>query len=83
MKNGSTRGLAFILIFTLHRHQYHTHEKFFAFYTKSSVAPSLPIWLTCPGVGAFLHRFIQTDKTDPLVDKLKIINVNPNYAQAS
>ena len=36
--------------------------------------------MTYPKSEAYLRRFVRTSKTDSLVDKVEIINVNPNYA---
>ena len=33
------------------------------------------------GSKAFIKRFVRHSKSDPLVDEVKIIHVNPNYAQ--
>ena len=56
------------------------HELFFAFQRRSSTGASLPTWMTSPGSKAYLRRFVRTNKSDPLVDKVDIINVNPKYA---
>ena len=55
-------------------------KRFFSFQRKSSVVPSLPSWLTCPRAKSFLLQFVRTNKTDPLVDKVEVLNVNTNYA---
>ena len=41
---------------------------------------SLPSWMTT-GSKAFIKHFVRHFKSDPLVDEVQIIHVNPNYAQ--
>ena len=41
---------------------------------------SLPSWITS-GSKAFLKRFVRNSESDPLVDEVEIIHVNPDYVQ--
>ena len=56
------------------------HKRFLAFWRRWSTGATLPTWLTYPGSKAYLRRFVRSSKSDPLVDKVEIINVNPKYA---
>ena len=56
------------------------HERFFAFQGRSTAGASLPTWMTYPNAKASFRRFVRTGKSDPFVDEVDIINVNPNYA---
>ena len=53
---------------------------FFIFQRRSTTGTSLPSWMTT-GSKAFIKRFVRHSKSDPLVDEVKIIHVNRNYAQ--
>ena len=55
------------------------HERFFTFQRRSSVGKSIPTGLIVPGK-ALLRRFVRKNKTDPLVDEVDIIDINPTYA---
>ena len=55
------------------------HEKFFNFQRRTSSGTSLPTWLTNPGP-VLLRRFNRTSKYDPLVQKVELIEANPQYA---
>ena len=56
------------------------HERFFIFQRRSATGMSLPSWMTT-GSKAFMKRFVRHSKSDPLVDEVEIMHVNPNYAQ--
>ena len=56
------------------------HERFYIFQRSSATGMSLPSWMTT-GSKAFMKRFVRHSKSDPLVDEVKIMHVNPNYAQ--
>ena len=56
------------------------HERFFIFQRRSTTGMSLPSWMTTE-FKAFMKRFVRSSKSDPLVDEVEIIYVNPNYAQ--
>ena len=52
------------------------HEGFFIFQRRSTTGMSLQFWMMT-GSKAFMKH----SKSDPLVDEVEIIHVNPNYAQ--
>ena len=41
---------------------------------------SLLSWMTTRSI-AFIKRFVRHSKSDPLVDEVEVIHVNPNYAK--
>ena len=55
------------------------HERFFNFRRKSTHGHSLPTWLMTPGP-VLLRRFVRTNKNDPVVDPVELIECNPTYA---
>ena len=55
------------------------HERFFNFQRRSCSGKSLPTWLSCPGK-AFVRRFGRNSKSEPVVDEVELLNVNPTYA---
>ena len=55
------------------------HERIFNFHRKSGSGTSLPTWLTTPGP-VLLRRFVRNSKQDPLVDRVHLIEANPQYA---
>ena len=55
------------------------HVRFFTFQRRSSVGKSIPSGLVVPGK-VLLRRFIWQNKTDPLVDEVDVVDVNPTYA---
>ena len=55
------------------------HERFFNFERRSCSGKSLPTWLTCNDE-AFVKRFIRNSKSDPYVDEIELIHVNPTHA---
>ena len=54
------------------------HENFLNFHRRSMLGRSLPNWLLQPGP-VLLRRFVGT-KNQPLVDVVKLIEANPNFA---
>ena len=55
------------------------HERLFISPRRSSSGASIPTWMTQPGA-VLLKRHVRTSKTDPLVDGVELLQVNPNYA---
>ena len=55
------------------------HERFFGYQRRSSCGSSIPSWLSTPGP-VMLRRFVRHSKTDPLVDEVQLMDVNPSYA---
>ena len=55
------------------------HERFFNFQRRSVSGLTLPSWMTVPGK-VYLRRFVRSSKSDPLVDKVELIGINPTYA---
>nr|XP_047144748.1 uncharacterized protein LOC124818233 [Hydra vulgaris] len=53
------------------------HERLFSLPRRSSSGTSLPSWLTPSPI--FLRCFVRTSKNDNLVDKVKLVEVNPTY----
>jgi len=52
------------------------HERFFKFEQHFFTGGSVPMWLSTPGP-VLLKRHVQASKTDPLVDKFKLLETNP------
>ena len=55
------------------------HERFFNFQRRSCTGKSLPFWMTV-NEKVFVKRFVRNSKSDPYVDEVELINVNPTYA---
>ena len=55
------------------------HERFFNFDRRSMLGRSLPSWLIQSGP-VLLKRFVR-NKSQPLVDAVELLEVNPNFAQ--
>ena len=55
------------------------HERLFGFPRRSSSENSLPSWIMAPGP-VLLRRFVRTNKNEPLVDQVELLDVNPTYA---
>ena len=55
------------------------HERMFSYQRKSTSGVSIPSWLTTPGP-VLLKRHVRNSKYDPLVDEVKLLEVNPQYA---
>jgi len=51
---------------------------FFIHKRRSTFGTSVPTWLSLPGP-VFLKRHIRTNKTDPIVDKVDLVDATPNY----
>ena len=54
------------------------HERFFCFVRKSKSGTSLPSWLK-PGP-VLLKKKVRTSKYDPAVEKVELLQANPQYA---
>ena len=57
------------------------HEHFFRFPQQSSSGASIPTWMATPGP-VLLKRCVHSSKTDPIVDKVELIQAIPHYAYA-
>jgi RNase H-like domain found in reverse transcriptase/Integrase core domain/Reverse transcriptase (RNA-dependent DNA polymerase)/Aspartyl protease len=55
------------------------HERIFGFTRRSSSGQSIPSWLCEPGT-VLMKRQVRRSKTEPLVDEVKLLHANPNYA---
>ena len=55
------------------------HERFFGFPRQSVNGSSSPAWLK-PGTSVLLSKFVRHSKSDPLVEKVQLVHVNPSYA---
>lgn len=55
------------------------HERFFKFPRRSSSEAAIPTWMTEPGT-VLLKRHVRTNKTDPLVEEVELLQANPHYA---
>uniref|UniRef100_UPI00358ED32B uncharacterized protein n=1 Tax=Myxine glutinosa TaxID=7769 RepID=UPI00358ED32B len=56
------------------------HERLFHHPRSTGCIRSLPSWLAEPGP-AYLKRAVRTSKYDPLVDKVQILQANPEHAR--
>uniref|UniRef100_UPI00358E90FB uncharacterized protein n=1 Tax=Myxine glutinosa TaxID=7769 RepID=UPI00358E90FB len=56
------------------------HERLFHHPRSSGCIRSLPSWLAGPGP-AYLKRAVRASKYDPLVDKVQILQANPEHAR--
>ena len=54
------------------------HERFFNFQRRSCSGESFPFWMTNPNCKVYLRRFVRSNKTDPMVDEVEVVNVNPH-----
>eukprot|EP00794_Sanderia_malayensis_P020739 gene20739-22770_t len=55
------------------------HERMFRFPRRSSSGASVPTWMAEPGA-VLLKRHVRTNKTEPLVDEVELLQANPHYA---
>lgn len=55
------------------------HERFFNYQRRSCTGYSIPSWLT-DADKVLLRRHVRHSKHDPLVDEVKLVSTNPNYA---
>ena len=55
------------------------HEWLFYFSRRSTSGNSIPTWLTTPGP-VLLKRHVRTNKMEPLVDEVELLEANPSYA---
>lgn len=54
------------------------HERFFLHSRLSTLGPSIPTWLM-EARSVYVKRHVRHNKSDPLVDKADVIQVNPQY----
>ena len=57
------------------------HDRVFSYSRKSTCGTSLPEWLTTPGNNVLLKRHERNSKYEPLVEKVELLNCNPQYAE--
>ena len=55
------------------------HERLFLYQRRSSSGLSIPSWLTKSGP-VLMKRHVRHPKYEPLVDKVELVEANPNYA---
>ena len=55
------------------------HERLFAYQRRSPSGHSLPSWLATPGP-VLLRRHVRTNKYEPLVEEVQLVEANPQYA---
>jgi len=55
------------------------HERFFTFQRRSSTGHAVPSWLCQPGP-VLLKRNVRHSKYEPLVDRVHLLEANPQYA---
>ncbi|KRX72265.1 Uncharacterized protein T06_5783 [Trichinella sp. T6] len=55
------------------------HERFLAFSRRSTSGRSIPAWLL-DSKSALLKKHARNSKTDPLVEEVRLLEVNPTYA---
>ena len=58
------------------------HERLFSFPREPTPRAALPSWLTVPGP-VLLRKHVRTHKSDPLVEKVRLIQANPKYAHVA
>jgi len=56
------------------------HERFFTFDRRSANGTALPTWLMIPGK-VFLRHFVRSNKDEPPVDEVDLLDTNPTYAR--
>ena len=57
------------------------HERLFSYTRKTASGSCLPEWLTTFGSTVLLRRHERGSKYEPVVEKVELINCNPQYAQ--
>ena len=57
------------------------HDRIFTYSRKSTCGTSLPEWLSTPGSTVLLRRHDRTSKYDSPVEKVEVLNCNPQYAE--
>ena len=55
------------------------HERLFSYQRRSPSGHSLPSWLATPGP-VLLRRHARTNKYEPLVEEVQLLEANPQYA---
>ncbi|KRZ72458.1 Pro-Pol polyprotein [Trichinella papuae] len=55
------------------------HERLFGYQRRTPTGTSLPTWLTTPGI-VLMRRLNRTNKHDPLVEEVELLEANPKYA---
>ncbi|KRX92976.1 Retrovirus-related Pol polyprotein from transposon 17.6 [Trichinella pseudospiralis] len=55
------------------------HERFLVFSRRSTSGRSIPAWLL-DSKSALLKKHVRNSKTDPLVEEVRLLEVNPTYA---
>ncbi|KRY38399.1 Actin, acrosomal process isoform [Trichinella spiralis] len=55
------------------------HERLFGYPRQTLTGTSLPTWLTTPGI-VLMRRLNRTNKHDPLVEEVELLEANPKYA---
>ncbi|KRX14053.1 Uncharacterized protein T07_5149 [Trichinella nelsoni] len=55
------------------------HERLFGYPRRTPTGTSLPTWLTTPGI-VLMRRLNRTNKHDPLVEEVELLEANPKYA---
>ena len=55
------------------------HERMYIHQRRTFLGESMPSWLTCPGT-VLLKRLVRTNKYEPLVDEVQLIEANPLYS---
>ncbi|KRX13315.1 Retrovirus-related Pol polyprotein from transposon 17.6, partial [Trichinella nelsoni] len=55
------------------------HERLFGYPRRTPTGTSLPPWLTTPGI-VLMRRLNRTNKHDPLVEEVELLEANPKYA---
>ena len=56
------------------------HERFLTFNCRSTLGTSVSSWLSSP-VPVFLKRHVRTNKYNPLVDEVELIQASPTHAR--
>ena len=56
------------------------HVRFFNFQRRSCSGESCPSWMINPNRKTYLGHFVRSNKADPMVDEVEVINVYPHYA---
>lgn len=55
------------------------HERMFIYPRRSSNGTTVPTWLSVPGP-VYLRKHVRTNKYEPLVEEVQLIEANPDYA---
>ena len=57
------------------------HSRIFSYPRKSAAGTALPEWLSNPGSTILMRRHDRNSKYEPHVDRVELLNCNPQYAQ--